>query len=446
MALTYVGGTTSSAVGSTGTNLTVSLTSLTGGVASAPAEGDIVIVSYATGSTSDRDLNVVTSGYTRHCDLYSNDSYDTNLWVATKIMGSTPDTSVVLPPSADTSDAITVNIQVWRASSGYKIYLRSFDIQTATGVNTGRPTPPAITPTYSGSIIICGGAGAYSSVIAEYTSSLDNFVSKTQADSNSSYLGMGSYAWTSGTYTPTSWGGGVLSVSASWCAFSLILTEGIKNPLLNKDLIAYWKLDGNSKNETGYQYDGTDTDITYNASYGKIGQGALFNGTSSSILTKAMDLPVTGFTISLWAKTLINHSGFTSIINFTDMTIYLNTLSALGLSLKDSLGTTLINTSSGNINDGNLHHIVIQMNGSGVATQVYLDGKVHLTGTGAAFTGNFNGVIPRLAGNFTSTYFNGYIDEVAIWNRALTGEEIQQVFYAGNGNTYPLQTNMADMM
>lgn len=221
--LTFVGGKTSSAVGSTSTNLTVSLTSLSGGSASAPAEGDIVIVSYATGSTADRDLSPVTSGYTRHCDLYSNDSYDTNLWVATKIMGSTPDTSVVLPPSGNNSDAITASVQVWRASSGKTISI--YDIQTATGKNGGRPTPPAITPTRLTSIVISAGAYALNSTTALTSSDLSNFVSVGSSDSYCSTLGMGSFAWTSGTFTPAQFGGGSTSTSASWCGFSLVIYE-----------------------------------------------------------------------------------------------------------------------------------------------------------------------------------------------------------------------------
>jgi hypothetical protein len=43
MALTYVGGTTASETGSTGTNLTISLTSLSGGSASASTEPDLEI-------------------------------------------------------------------------------------------------------------------------------------------------------------------------------------------------------------------------------------------------------------------------------------------------------------------------------------------------------------------------------------------------------------------
>lgn len=447
MALTYVGGTTSSAVGSTGTNLTVSLTSLLGGSASAPAEGDIVIVSYATGSDVDRDLSPVTSGYTRHCDLYSGDNYDTNLWVATKIMGSTPDTSVVLPPSGHVYDAITVSVQVWRASSGNAISI--YDIQTATGTNGGRPTPPAITPTRLTSIVISAGAYALSSTTALTSSDLSNFVSVGRNDTNCSTLGMGSFAWTSGTFTPAQFGGGSTSTSASWCAYSLVIAERVANPLLNKDLIAYWKLNSNSKSETGIAYDGTDTDITYTSDY------ASFNGSSSKVqIPNIGTLPTTGWSISFWVNTsMIPVDTYPNVICLNGATTihisgFPTVRGQLAVNCRDDDYVSIINQTVGTVvNDGNWHHIFFNYKGGGTQAELYLNGKLVATGTGNTPTSGWNNVTPFFGGQYgANSYWSGLLRNIALWNRALTSEEIQQIFYAGNGNQYPFQTNMADFM
>ena len=45
--------------------------------------------------------------------------------------------------------------------------------------------------------------------------------------------------------------------------------------------LAYYKLDGNALDETTNNYDGTETDITYE--FGRYGQAAVFNGSSSKI-------------------------------------------------------------------------------------------------------------------------------------------------------------------
>lgn len=219
--INYVGGYTSTQVGTASGTFNVSLTSLSGGLASSPSKNDLVIVSVASGSTADRDLGVTTSGYTEIADLYSDDTYDTNLSVNYKIMGSTPDTSVDVTVSQNTSDALTVTISVWRGVDT----TNSLDVTptTSTGNNTGRPTPPAITPTTENAKIVCIGAGAYSTTADFTTTDLSNFITTTRSDTNDSVIGQGSYKWFSGTFTPAVWGGNTTSTSASWCAVTIAM-------------------------------------------------------------------------------------------------------------------------------------------------------------------------------------------------------------------------------
>lgn len=110
----YVGGVANGFGGNTSSQ-TVSLTSLSGGIASAPSAGDLVIVTHALASTADRDLIISTTGYTELNEGYVNSTFDTNLAISYKIMGGTPDTNVVITRSSITSaDAQAVAIQVWR--------------------------------------------------------------------------------------------------------------------------------------------------------------------------------------------------------------------------------------------------------------------------------------------------------------------------------------------
>ena len=50
---------------------------------------------------------------------------------------------------------------------------------------------------------------------------------------------------------------------------------------LTDNLISYWKFEGNSNDSIGAN-NGTDTTVSYNSSYGKIGQGVNTNGTLSN--------------------------------------------------------------------------------------------------------------------------------------------------------------------
>ena len=98
----FVGGKTHAInVGSTGTSTSISLTDLTGGVASAPAENDIVVGVYAVGSTANEPIGVDTAGYTELAELHFNDTNDANLSVSWKRMGVSPDTEVTVSPTGD---------------------------------------------------------------------------------------------------------------------------------------------------------------------------------------------------------------------------------------------------------------------------------------------------------------------------------------------------------
>ena len=76
---------------------------------------------------------------------------------------------------------------------------------------------------------------------------------------------------------------------------------------LTDNLVSYWKLDGNSNDSVGSN-NGSDTNITYGTSYGKINQGALFNGTSSKILTNYQPT-YADTTIAGWIKTTMTGRG-----------------------------------------------------------------------------------------------------------------------------------------
>lgn len=218
----YVGSYVQGFAGGT-TDRTITLTSLTGGIASAPAAGDLVIVYFGTGSTADR--NLVVSGYTEIAELYSNDTYDTNLVAAYKFMGGTPDTSFTLTGGTlSTADAGAVAVQVWRGVNT----VTTFDVTstTATGINSVLCDPPAITPTTPGSIIVSGGAGAHDGENAEtYSSSnLTAFVSVGAGDTNAVTIGLGYNAWTSGAFNPAQFTfSDTDSTEFSWAAVTLAL-------------------------------------------------------------------------------------------------------------------------------------------------------------------------------------------------------------------------------
>lgn len=221
----YVGGRTTASSGST-SDLVVQLTGLTGGIGTAPVAGDLVIVYVATASTADRDL--VVAGYTEVTELYSNDVYDTNLVVAYKFMGGTPDTTFTITGGTQSaSDGGSVGVQVWRnvdTSNPFDVTFTS-----STGINSVRALPPAITPTTQNAVIVSGGAGASSSTQSYLANNnLDGFTSTGSAGTNRSVVGTGYKRWVSGTFTPTLFeASGTDSTNNSWAAVTMALRPAV---------------------------------------------------------------------------------------------------------------------------------------------------------------------------------------------------------------------------
>ena len=90
------------------------------------------------------------------------------------------------------------------------------------------------------------------------------------------------------------------------------------------------------------------------------------------------------------------------------------------------------------VTDGNWHHLV-WINNSG-RMSMYVDGVLQaepfaLTRNYAYNTFHFYSL--GLAGSSArQTYLNGSLDELAYWEKALTQQEVTDLYNSGRGNTY----------
>lgn len=203
----YVGGYGATVTSSTSDQTITFGGNLTGGVASSASAGDIVLVWFATGSTADR--NLVVSGYTEVTELYANSVTDTNLAIAYKFMGSTPDTTFVLTGGTlNTDDAGAVAVQVFRNVKSSQ----PLDVATQTTVvnNSVIVNPPSITPITSGSWIVAGGAGGHRAGNQNYFgSNLTSLVKASANLNNDVSVVAGHHVWTSSVFDPTAFTLGV---------------------------------------------------------------------------------------------------------------------------------------------------------------------------------------------------------------------------------------------
>lgn len=223
--IVFVGSQSGSFAGTT-SDQTITMTSLTGGIASAPQAGDLVIVTFGVGggagggsfnaslviqNTSAVDYTLIGS------ELNANDSHDANLRVAYRFMPSTPETQFVLVGgTTNTSAAGAWTVHVFRGVDP----ATPMDVTavTATGINGRRPNPPSITPSTSGAWMFFAGSGAASATDTFTAGYLSAFESATQSDSVSVITGAGYRAWTSGAYDGAAWGSGTTSTANSWCS------------------------------------------------------------------------------------------------------------------------------------------------------------------------------------------------------------------------------------
>ena len=196
---------------------------------------------------------------------------------------------------------------------------------------------------------------------------------------------------------------------------------------------AYYKLDNNAEDAKG-NYDGTATNVNYE--FGRYGQAAVFNG-SSSYITANKSMFGTGdgtadvFTISLWFNTTTNNGilagtrGNSATQGFiiwllSDGTIRYDEVNATGSV------DTLITTNT--YDDGNWHNVVVTRNASNQAT-LYVDGSVQVatkTISTPLTSHTYNLTIGKYTQN--SLYYNGSIDQVRIYNSALDATAVENLY------------------
>lgn len=224
--ITYVGG--ASATSGAGTDYSITLNSLSGGVSSAPQLGDLIFVvtGIATTNISQRDVGVTTSGYTQaFADLFSNNTFEATMVVAYKVSDGTETSVTVLGSGSGNRGAASV-VHVWRNVNT----TTPLDVTptTSLGVSSSRPNAPAITPVTAGAVILACGLGASSSsntTPLTTPSGMTNGVNVNGTGTNTSCkTSIASYSgWTSGAYDPAAWTDGSGDASNAWCAATIAL-------------------------------------------------------------------------------------------------------------------------------------------------------------------------------------------------------------------------------
>jgi len=224
---------------------------------------------------------------------------------------------------------------------------------------------------------------------------------------------------------------------------------------LSDGLVAYWTMDnadttgGVMVDKTG-NYNGTITGVATGAA-GVVGEAYDFTGTSDYVdVDASFKLPRYALTVQQWFKLPASSSNEWSVSQeagtssndqeaFRTSHMYGST-SKSGVELHtDPADGDLYSVFSQNaLDDGAWHHLVFTYDAANSNLSLYVDGEFQGSATtdGNA-VGNYQAQLRlgmRAAG--TNVVYNGYLDEVAVWNRTLTPAEIQQLYNNGTGLSY----------
>lgn len=228
---------------------------------------------------------------------------------------------------------------------------------------------------------------------------------------------------------------------------------------LTNGLVSYWKLDETSGNILDAA--GSNSGTVYGAvpnQTGKIGKSYSFDGTNDYVnVPNSSSLNIQGNTITLsaWLYPVSNkhsvivsklHNVGTHVPPYFQYTlqffytsdpsprIYPRFAVSVGGAFKFTANTSIT------VSLNQWHHLVGVYNGS--TLKLYLDGE-EVSST--AQSGNIDGYntpvyISEIGSLSGAEVFNGRIDEIGIWNRALSVSEVSQLFNSGNGLAYPFES------
>jgi hypothetical protein len=258
----------------------------------------------------------------------------------------------------------------------------------------------------------------------------------------------------------------------SLLAITFIMAQQIypptKSPLssktiLNSGLVAYYTFDetsGTTVIDSIGNYNGInngaviDQEGKVNSSYsffGKSGSG----GTPISFSNNDFFKPLTNFAIQAWFKTNVSetdpaYNGYAGTLFASSSQGYyeyrgislivLRDGSVIFYSGNDSTPGVnqdiILSSHSIKYNDNQWHHAVVSVDNEGLAT-LYLDNIVQATEVISPTypSGNkiYLGVMFDVLVTKTN-YFEGQIDEVGLWNRSLTPNEVEQLYNLNQGN------------
>ena len=231
----------------------------------------------------------------------------------------------------------------------------------------------------------------------------------------------------------------LLTIAATLGMSALTMAQNVPNYVPTNGLVGWWPFNGNANDESGNNNNGTVNGAILSADrFGNSNQAYNLNGVSDYIIIQNnSSLNVTLWSISAWVNPNGYNTGNANYIvgkgddsNQGHYSLHFKSVSKKARPSSGFGSTGLYTDSYSNININNWVHITGSWDGN--TMKVYVNGVLedsiinpnHIQGTNAQDL--FFGTM-AVNNNFPY-WLNGKIDDIGVWNRALTQQEVTDLY------------------
>lgn len=211
--------------------------------------------------------------------------------------------------------------------------------------------------------------------------------------------------------------------------------------IVDSGLVAFFPFSGDAKDESGHGNRTTVSGASLTADrFGSANSAYLFDGVSNYIdvanTSQIAFSDIQGFSISFWVKTTSSKANMFPIMKFsTSSNGYGIVLNHAGSCAGPGIASFFVASGSpacaaSPVNNDAWHHITGIYSGASNKVTLYVDGVVQAT-TGARSASVVVAADIIIGGSAGAYSFAGSIDDVRLYNRALTTDDIDSLYHEG---------------
>jgi hypothetical protein len=214
--------------------------------------------------------------------------------------------------------------------------------------------------------------------------------------------------------------------------------------------MSWWRAETNANDSVGNN-NGTLINGTYAS--GEVGEAFSFSGSNSYVSipdSPSLDSLTNSITLELWMKAGQTNANadWKGIVTKGNSAAWRLQATAGAQTLTWNFNTSVNSffiTGTRNVNDGQWHHVAATYDGANMF--LYVDGSLDASApaTGSILPAsdlvcigaNSKAYVPSCGCQQLGYFFNGLIDEVSLYNRALSAAEILAIYNAGSAGKCP---------